>query len=338
MLASASLVVVLGGSLAAADPAPDPLPPPSGEARGSFSVGAGYDTDDGLLFTAAVVQPSLLGSGDELALFAGVSERRQLFLTRFLDPHLLGSDLTLDADLYDDRRVLPGLTREAAGTTVSASAPLAAHLRGWVGYRLEDVTADRATQALARGGPAGPPLAPGVISAVRAGLEYSTLDSAILPSRGTVVGASLEYADPRLGSDLALARARAYAGLHEPLGPLTVHLEGSLTALASPGAIPLSERLFLDGSSELRGYAPGALAPGGATFELTGRASLEAPLAGALAVEGFVDYARLDCAAGASTGFGLVWRSPVGPIRLDLAFPLGDPAHPGLVIGVGAPF
>lgn len=346
ILVSASLVVVLGGTKAAADPAgPDPLPPPSGEA-GSFQLGAGYNSDDGFLFETAVVQPSLFGSGDELALFAGITERRQLFLTRFLDPHVLGSELSLGADLYDDRRVLPGFTREAAGGTVTASTHLARHLRGFVGYRLEQVTADRSTDVLARGGPAGPPLAAGTISALRAGLEYTTLDTQLLPTRGTDVGLAVEYADPRLGSDLALATVHAWASTHHPIGPLILHLEGAATALASPTAIPLSERLFLDGSSDVRGFAPGAfgpLGPGGTQIggdlKLTGRASLEAPLGHGLGIEGFVDYARLadgpNVTSGASAGFGLVWRSPIGPLRFDWAFPLGDP-HPVFVFGFGA--
>ena len=39
--------------------------------------------------------------------------------------------------------------------------------------------------------------------------------------------------------------------------------------------------------------------------------------------------------AAASTGFGLLWRSPVGPLSLDLAFPLGG-GKPVWLVNVGS--
>jgi len=327
-IASASLVLVAG----AADADPDAT------GGGTFQLGAGYSTDDKLMAIAAVDQPNLFHTGNELGMIFGISARRMYSDLHFMDPHLLGSDLSLSADLFSDRRLLPGFVRSSAGIGTTASAPLGPHLRAFVGYRLEQVTVDDKLDVLARGAPAPPPEAAGLISSLRAGLEYNTLDSRILPRRGTVIGASLEYAAPHLGSSIELATVRAWAGTHQPIGPFTLHLEGSVTSLASPSAIPLSERLFLDGSRDVRGFAPGAIGPvGGATFEAIGRASLEVPVYGGLSLEGFADHAELDTARGTSTGFGLIWRTPIGPLHVDLAFPLGD-SHPALIFGIGGMF
>ena len=327
-LVSASLVLVAGSAHA----------DPDATGRGTFALGAGYATDDGFLATATVDQPDLFHSGNELSLFAGLSERQQLFALRFLDPHLLGSDLSLGSELYSREKKLPGFTREAAGMSATATAPLTAHLHAFVGYRLEQVTVDRPPLGtLARGEPP-PPNAAGLISAVRVGLEYSTLDQKLLPRTGSVAGASLEYADPRLGSQVDLTTLHAWAGTHQPLGPVTLHLEGTATLLRSADAIPLSERLFLDGSADARGFAPGAFGPvTGGTFELTGRGSLEVPVTGSFSLEGFVDHARIDSASGTSTGVGLIWRSPLGPFQVGVAFPLPD-MKPALVIGLGGVF
>jgi outer membrane protein assembly factor BamA len=119
------------------------------------------------------------------------------------------------------------------------------------------------------------------------------------------------------------------------VGPFRFHLEGSLTTLTSANDIPLSERLFLDGSRDVRGFAPGGIGPiGGSTTAAIGHASLELPTWGGVSLEGFVDHARLDRAIGTSTGFGVLWRSPIGPLHVDLAFPLGG-AHPALIFGIG---
>lgn len=353
-LTSASLVVVLGGSAvsALADPDPDPPKPADGEATGKFQIGAGFSSDEGFVATAAIVQPYLFRTDNELGLTATISEREELFVTHFASRHLLGSELRLGGDLYSDRKLLPGFTRTAIGGTITASAPLTAHVRGFIGYRLEQVTGERdAAEAAARGLPIGPepPLSAGLVSAVRAGIEYSTLDTRYLPTRGTNLGFELEYADPRLGSAIQLARAHAWASTHQPLGPLTLHVGGSASVLSSPNAIPLTERLFLDGSRDIRGYGPGAWSPLGADgrqiggdMKLTGRASLELPIYAGVSVEGFADYARITAVgaaatSGATTGFGIIWRSPIGPLHFDWAFPIGG-GGPTFVFGMGGAF
>jgi outer membrane protein insertion porin family len=327
-LVSASLVLVAGSAHA----------DPDATGRGTFAIGAGYATDEGFLATATIDQPDLFHSGNDLSLSSGISERQQLFVLRFVDAHLLGSDLSLSTELVSHEKKMPGFTRDAAGIHATATAPLGAHLHAFVGYRLEEVTVDKPPLGTLARGEVLPPDAAGLISAVRVGLEYSTLDAKLLPRTGTVAGASIDYADPRLGSELDMATLHAWAGTHQPLGPVTLHLEGSATLLSSPSAIPLSERLFLDGSSDVRGFAPGAFGPAlGGTFELTGRGSLEVPLTSTFSLEGFVDHALIDTASGTSTGLGVIWRSPLGPFHVDLACPLPG-MKPTLVLGFGGFF
>jgi len=74
----------------------NPPPPPTG----SFQIGAGFSTDDGFIASAAVRQPNLFGRGQDLSLTTRLSERRQLYLLHFGEPHLLDSDTALGVDLY----------------------------------------------------------------------------------------------------------------------------------------------------------------------------------------------------------------------------------------------
>ena len=318
--------------------APDPPPRPP---TGRFEIGAGFATDTGFLATARIAQDDLFRTGIQLSLDALISARDQRFGLHVGHPHVLGSDLALSADLYNDLHHYSWYDRERVGGSVTASRPLTEHLRGFVGYRLEQVQVE-ADPLLASGRAIDPQpglLRGGLLSAVRAGMVYSTLDNEAAPMRGTRLGAWLEVADRRLGSDVELARAHAWGSHHRPLGPFTLHVGGSATAVTTsdPLGVPLSERLQLDGWSELRGYRPEALGPVdmygrpiGGTVKLTGRGELELPVipSAGISIAGFVDGAAVydpsgQGGYGTSVGLGIRWRSPIGLLRFDWAVPLG---------------
>ncbi len=352
---SASLVVVLGrAALAQAEPPSEITPTgeavPKKQSTGTMTVGAGYATDDGFIARATIQQANLFGTGDLLALDAMISERRQLFDARFADPHFLDSDFKLSTTLYSDKQILPGFTRAAVGGQVQFSHELADHVTGFVGYRFEHVMPDADVESIDH---AIDPtqMYEGLhaynLGAVRAGLAYSTLDRPMMPLHGSTLGASLEVADPLFGSDIQYTRVDAWAGTHQPLGPLTFHLTGRVSAIGSQDAegVPMSERFFLDGSRELPGFLPGALGPPiGGNLEALGRAEFEAPIARSigLSVVGFYTAGAIydwhgNGGVGQSVGVGLRWRSPIGPLELDFAVPLGG-GRPGLVFGLGAMF
>lgn len=330
-LLSASLVVALGGS-AVADP--------GDEGRGYFQLGAGFSTDEGFIANASIDQPDLFHTGNELGLFAHMSARQQRFDAMFADPHVLGG--TLQLDLFNDRRELPWFTRQSAGFSAKQIMTISPHVHAWVGYSIEDVTVD-GLSPIARGGATEyVPLAAGTVSALHVGIAYSTVDPQL--RHGTTFGIYADDADRMLGSTYNFGRVGAWAATHRAAGPFILHAGGSLTAL-TPGA-PLSERLFLDGNSDVRGYTIGAFGPvGGATLKAVGHASLELPVGRGVSLEGFVDYARLSNmdftspigvahASGMSVGYGLLWRSPIGPIHADIAYPGDGP--PAFFISLGA--
>jgi outer membrane protein assembly factor BamA len=164
----------------------------------------------------------------------------------------------------------------------------------------------------------------GLVSALTAGFTYR--------DKRTAFGAWADHADPRLGSDLAFSKVGGWAATSQPVGPFTLHLAGSYTRVFAP---PLSERLFLDGATDVRGFAPGAFGPvGGASEKLVMHGSLELPVFHGISVEGFVDGGQLDRTVGSSLGYGVIWHSPIGPLHVDLAYPDGGP--PTWFISFGA--
>ncbi len=105
-------------------------------------------------------------------------------------------------------------------------------------------------------------------------------------------------------------------------------------------ALPASERFFAGGDSTVRGFALDRLGdestigangfPTGGNAMIVLNAELRVPVVGPLQVVGFVDagnvidrVSNFDLARiRGSAGFGMRYRSPIGPIRVDLGFKL----------------
>jgi len=326
------------------NPLPEEPPPVPGKS-GRFLIGAGYRTGDGFVATARIEQLDLFRTGIQLALDARISAREQRFAIGVRDPTLLGTSLDLAANMYVDKRLMPGFSREAVGGSLTLSHALGPDVRGFVGYRMEQIAVTPDADALARGSAELDPFRGGRLAALRAGVEYNTLDAQFLPRRGTRVGTSIEVADRDLGSEIQMIRTDAWASHHRALGPLTLHLAGSLSTV-SDGA-PFSERLHFDGAHDIRGYGIGALGPRddsrmslGGNLKYTARGELEVPLISraGISAAGWIDAGGILAGgarwSGASAGVGLIWRSPIGPLRIDYAFPL-DGSAPGFVFGLG---
>ncbi|HEY5928481.1 MAG TPA: BamA/TamA family outer membrane protein, partial [Kofleriaceae bacterium] len=338
---------------------PPPVPPP--KPSGTFSIGAGFSSDESFIAAATIAQPDLFGTGSLLMMHARISAKRQLFLQRFVDPDLFGSPFALGVDLYVDKRERYGFTREAAGGSLTLSHRFAKHTRAFVGYRLEDVkvTSDASVPRTIDPTNPSPPLTSGILSALRAGIVYDSTDRSGAPLHGTVFGTSAEISERRLGSDFDFIRTDTWLQHHRPIGPFTLHLSGSLSTIGSPSystieygrpQVALSERLFLGSSQEIRGYDPDSFGPIdalgrpiGGNAKLLGSVELEAPLVRRIGLSafGFADAGGLFTSGqhrvGRSVGFGLLWRSPIGPLKLSWALPL-DGTKPGFVFGFGTGF
>ena len=114
--------------------------------------------------------------------------------------------------------------------------------------------------------------------------------------------------------------------------------------------VPLSLRFFSGGDNSVRGYDYESLGPRIATGELIGgnrvlEASIEYehPVTESWSVAAFVDSGNAFLGSGfeprTGAGIGARWFTPIGPVRLDVAWPLdtqiGEDAGPRLHISLG---
>lgn len=314
---------------------------------GTFAIGVAFNSDEGFGAMYELKQPRLFGTDKGLLMRGFLDKRRIESLVRYEDPTFF-DDLRLRVDVYNRTKLWKLYKREAAGGEISLGQRIAPNLDFFVGYKLEHVKLDYGATSVFRGSPeSGPSDAwdGGLIGAVRSGLSYSTLAPEDLdyPHRGTTAGVTVEVADKQLGSEIEYVRTDGWLGLHRGLGPFTLHLAGRAAAITE--SAPMSERLHFDGMSDVRGYGPDEVMPEGANVMWTTRAELETPSVIGLSLAGFFDAGGMYNRKTAlyeqvgSVGVGIVWRSPIGPLRFDWAVPLGGPdLSPRFVFGIGGAF
>jgi len=322
------------------------------QSTGEIEIGAGFSTVDGPLANFGIRERNLLGRGQDLRFSATVSGRTQEFDLSFTEPYFLDRDLAAGVDLFRitrDNRDESSYEEANTGIGFRLGYPLTERLRQRLNYTLqqteiENVDADASRFIREQQGTR-------LVSLVGQELMYDARDSRIDPTEGYFIRLNNEIAG--LGGDAQFSRNRLGGGIYVPVPFLfdrtVFSVLGEVGYVFGLGQdVAISDRFFLGGDS-LRGFAPAGVGPRDLTSDdaLGGnryyRGSLELAfpigLPEELGVTGhaFSDFGSLseveanpqagerlidEDALRLSVGTGISWRSPLGPIRIDLAFPL----------------
>jgi len=112
--------------------------------------------------------------------------------------------------------------------------------------------------------------------------------------------------------------------------------------------LPVSVRFFAGGDNSVRGYGYEELGPTndegdvvGGRHLLTGSVEYNHPVVGRWSLAAFMDAGNAfdtfnDYEVFRGVGTGVRWRSPIGPIRVDVARPVDEPGNFRLHISMGA--
>ncbi len=163
-------------------------------------------------------------------------------------------------------------------------------------------------------------------------------DHALRPRNGLRLSFTLRGAFAALLSDTNLVQGETLAKWVHSFDDRTRLLaRGTLGATwaSSFDAVPASLRYFAGGDQSLRGYGYEDIGPTNDAGEvvgghnlLLGSLELERTLWGKWGAAVFYDagnaFDDFEVKPKQSAGFGVRWNSPVGPIRLDIAFPVHD--------------
>ncbi len=221
-------------------------------------------------------------------------------------------------------------TDSTLSDSVSLQARLSGQRAGWTVNRRIEWIWDRSTI----GGKTEQVtlLVPGI------GWSRTQADDLIHPRHGWRLSLDLRAAAQWLLSDASLLQAHGTAKWITPIGPgrFITRAELGATESADFTHLPASFRFFAGGDQSVRGYAYQSLGPKnadgqvvGGRYLATGSLEYEHPVRGNWSAAAFVDAGNAFDGAQEtpkySLGIGARWQSPVGPVRVDLAFPLGDP-------------
>jgi outer membrane protein assembly complex protein YaeT len=193
------------------------------------------------------------------------------------------------------------------------------------------------------------------LSSVSSAVIRDTRNDSIEPNTGSLVGLDAELAARNIGSEVGFVKTFLQGFTYREVGRSVAVFGGRLglatgfrRQVIAPGQteptvvddLPASERFYAGGDTTVRGFATERLGttatidpagfPKGGHGLLVLNAEIRVPVRGSLGVVGFLDAGNVflhvdDIDLGelrAAAGFGLRYRSPVGPIRVDLGIKL----------------
>jgi outer membrane protein insertion porin family len=317
------------------------------KSTGELSVGAGFSTSDGPLADFRIRERNLLGKGQELMFAATIAGERTEFDVGFTEPHFLNRDLSAGFDIFHITRDLQdesSYDQKRTGGALRMGYPLSERWRQQWKYRVErneitDVDSDASRFVRDQEGERD-------TSAISQRITYDNRDSTVFPTDGWLLWFDTEVAG--LGGDAEYLSGKTGASYFYPIADQWI-----LNLLAETGAIgsysdadvEINERFFLGGST-LRGFEQAGIGPRdsttddalGGNYFYRGSAEVSLPLGlpEELGILGhvFSDFGSLwelddtgpevldESSIRASAGAGLSWRSPFGPVRVDLAVPI----------------
>jgi outer membrane protein insertion porin family len=304
------------------------------KATGSFSVGAGFSSADGLLLQGALSQENFLGRALRFDLSAALGGSSTTFRLGLLDPYFLDRNIAFGGDLYNTEREWTDFTRKTTGGDIKLGVPLSETMRSFFIYRFEkkdifDVDEDAPRSITDQEGKH-------TLSSFTASLSRNTTDYRPDPTRGNISELSVEYAG--LGGTEKFIK---YIVDHRYFYPLpwglvfSAHGQvGYIQEMAGQDS-PLDERFFLGGMNSLRGFNSREVGPYeieddgeeyfyGGNKEAYFNLEVAFPLVKSMKMKGLVFFdtgnawdkdQEFFTDMRYSVGVGMAWNSPMGPLR-----------------------
>jgi outer membrane protein insertion porin family len=323
------------------------------KSTGQVAIGAGYSSTDGPLGDFSISEHNFMGEGQDARLGATISGRTRQVDTSFTEPYFMDRNLSAGVDLFSsqtDNQDLSSYDTGSDGFALRAGYPLSDELRQRLNYTLhyDNITnvPDTASAYIAE--EAGSSMT----SSVGQGLTYDTRDSKLDPTLGFITNLDTDVAGA--GGSRKWFRAKLNGTQYYPLaddGKWIISATGEVGQIWSfAGPTKVNERFFLGGDT-LRGFEYAGIGPrdltnayqdalGGDSF-VRGSTELTMPTpfppefglkshifvdAGELGGNGLTPiFGSQMAGAGTfhlSSGVGISWASPFGPVRLDFAEPI----------------
>jgi len=320
---------------------------------GTFSIGGGYSSLDGIIGQGSVQQANFLGLGLKANLSGSIGGKSQTYSLGVTDPYFMDTKWMLGADVYRSERDYTDYSRRLMGGDIKAGYPINDFIGTFFMYKyeLKDIyNPQLAYQNLNFQDPVNFPLGSSTTSSILGSITRNTTDYRLDPSSGMINSLSIEYAG--LGGDNKYAKYVGETTWFHPLyKKLIFSSKLTLGYIQDVGkTVPIDEKFYLGGIFSLRGYKARTVSPVrtqtipdinannapetiylGGNKEVFGNAELTFPILQEVGVKGvaFFDYGnaygendKMFSSVLMSYGGGIRWASPIGPLRLEYGIPL----------------
>ncbi len=317
---------------------------------GSFTVGGGYGSQDGLFASAEITQKNLWGTGIMTGIKAYVGQENTKYTFNITQPSIMESLVSLSTDIYDWRIVYSDFVKDSYGTKLKFGYPFGDFSRIYFGYTWEhaivkDVTSADTTFIANQAGTH-------IKGSIAINPVRDTTDHPFLPTKGSVNSFVLEYASKNLGGDADYMSIMADSGWYFPLLWKFVgytHFRYGYLDAAHTSQIPIYDRYFLGGINSMRGWNFATLGPKdldgnvvGGTQMAVFNAELLFPLLEKYGMRGVLffdagnawdttiptfpgtpqNHSPSFSSFRTDVGPGIRWNSPLGPIRVEYGYNL----------------
>jgi len=323
------------------------------QSTGELSLGGGFSTTDGPIGDVSLRERNLLGKGQDLRIGLTLSARSQQVDLSFTEPYFLDRNIAAGFDLFqiDQKNQLNATYSQfSLGGALRAGYQISESLRQTLRYTvrtdsIRDVTSDASLFIQQQTGSR-------LTSMVGQVLLYDKRDNKNDPTDGYFVSLGTDGAG--LGGDVRYARTKLAGGWFYSLYPeWVVSATGEFGDIRGLGqGVAIQDRFFVGGDN-LRGFATAGIGPrDGSTGDALGGNDyyvgslgvgfpLGLPQEFGLSGRVFTDVGSLfsidldrnnpalanvvveqSSKPRLSAGTGVSWKSPLGPIRLDVAYPI----------------
>ena len=318
------------------------------KSTGSFNVGVGWSSYDGMLFETGIVERNILGTGNIVNLNAMLSQKETQYVAGLTNPYFLDLPLLAGLEIFRttrDNSDSSSYSYTSYGATTRFGWNYTDALRQTVRYTLRrddvnDIDSDASIYIKEQEGQT-------TVSLIGQDISYDKRDSKINPTQGYYLNLGTDYAG--IGGDTKFFRVTATAIQYFSLADdVVLSLRGDGGHIWGTGGkdVRINNRFFL-GDYSLRGFEYGGVgARDGATDDalggnwyVTASTELVFPLglpreigikgktfvdAGLIGKPDGYDAKYMDYSSGVrvAAGVGILWQSPMGMINLDFALPV----------------
>ena len=309
-----------------------------------FKIGAGYSTEEEFRGQVEWRHLNWLGGGRRLAVQGKYSAIVESGAVELIQPHFLTPTSKAVLNLKYEKEEEDTFDRKLGRFAPRVDHQFSPSLSGFVGFRVEYDNLSNIAPATVRA--LGGVREEGILSGPAIGLVWNTRDSPFEPKNGEVLSLTFEQAGVIWGGDYRFFKITGEAKKYYAIGWDTVFAArlklGLGDAIGAKDRFPIFERFYAGGENSVRGYGRRRLGPlsdsddplGGLSL-LEGSVELRRPIWRDLAGAVFVDFGQVALRPfdvrianlNFSAGFGLSYKTPVGPVRLDVGFPFQKPPN-----------